>query len=118
MTDHHRPSGCAACDQMTTQREGAAYLAVDETLQDREDFLRALSHELRGPLNVIRNWVHLLRSGKLDDAMTARALDRIDRSVRAEAQLVGEMLDLSRRRRRVGEREGGDVVALEQFPRV
>lgn len=117
MTDHNRPSGCAACDQMT-HREGAATLTADETLQDREDFLRALSHELRGPLNVIQSWVHLLRSGKLDDATTARALDTIDRSVRAEAVLVGEMLDVARRRRRGGEREGVDVVALEPFPRV
>lgn len=95
MTDHNHPSGCDACDEMR-ERERAANLAAEEALRDRDDFFLALSHELRGPLNAIQSWVYLLRSGKLDEATTARALDTIDRSVGAEARLVGDMLDVAR----------------------
>lgn len=95
MTDHNHPSGCAACEEML-QRERAANLAAEEALRDRDDFFLTLSHELRGPLNAIQGWVYLLRSGKLDDATAARALETIDRSVNAEARLVGDMLDVSR----------------------
>ena len=95
MTDHSHPTGCDACDEMRA-RERAAQLAAEEAHQGRENFFLALSHELRGPLNAIQSWVYLLRSGKLDDATAARALEIIDRSVSAEARLIGDMIDVSR----------------------
>ena len=95
MTDHNHPSGCAACDEMS-ERERVASLAAEEALRDRDNFFLTLSHELRGPLNAIQGWVYLLRSGKLDDATAARALDTIARSVSAETRLIGDMIDVSR----------------------
>ena len=95
MTDHNHPPGCVACDEMRL-RERASEVSADEARRARDDFFLTLSHELRGPLNAIQSWVYLLRSGKLDEATIARALEIIDRSVSAEARLIGDMLDVSR----------------------
>ncbi len=62
----------------------------------KEDSFATISHELRGPLNAILTWVRVLQRGKLDRASTTRALETIARNARAEARLVGEMLDVSR----------------------
>ncbi|MBY0232241.1 MAG: response regulator [Gemmataceae bacterium] len=62
----------------------------------KDDFLATLSHELRTPLNALLGWTHLLRSGKLDAATTARGLEVLDRNTRAQAQLIDDLLDVSR----------------------
>lgn len=95
MPDHNHSVECAACDEMLA-RESAARIAAETANHAKDAFFLTLSHELRGPLNAILSWVHLLRSGKLDAATAARALDTIDRSAHAEARLIGDMLDVSR----------------------
>jgi signal transduction histidine kinase len=62
----------------------------------KEDFFATISHELRGPLNAILTWVHLLQKGKLDQAGAMHALETVARNVRAEDRLIGEMLEVSR----------------------
>ena len=62
----------------------------------KDEFLATLSHELRTPLSPILGWVRLLRSGDLDDAATARGLEVIERNVRAQTQLIEDLLDVSR----------------------
>ena len=71
------------------EREQAANRAKD-------DFLAVLSHELRTPLNSMLGWVRLLRSGGLDPARTAHALDVIERNVGQQARLISDLLDVSR----------------------
>jgi len=41
-------------------------------------------------------WAHMLRSGKLDEAATTRAIETIDRNARAQSQLISDILDISR----------------------
>ena len=55
-----------------------------------------MSHELRTPLNAVLGWVHLLRTGKLDRETSTRGLESIDRNVRLQAQLTGDLLDVSK----------------------
>jgi CheY-like chemotaxis protein len=55
-----------------------------------------VSHELRSPLSPILAWVRMLQQGVLDEAKTQRALATIERSARAQAQLVDDLLDISR----------------------
>jgi signal transduction histidine kinase/CheY-like chemotaxis protein len=62
----------------------------------KDEFLAMLSHELRSPLGAINTWAHLLRTGRLDAAKTTRALEAIERSARAQAQIVEDLLDVSR----------------------
>jgi signal transduction histidine kinase len=62
----------------------------------KDEFLATLSHELRTPLNAIVGWTKLLQSGELDEATAAKAVDTIDRNALAQAQLVEDILDVSR----------------------
>ena len=62
----------------------------------KDEFLATVSHELRTPLTAIMGWSHMLRSGSLDEAMFARALDTIERNAQAQAQLVEDILDVAR----------------------
>ena len=84
---------------------GRAALAVDNArlyretqgaVQARDEFLATLSHELRTPLNAMLGWTQLLRAGDLDEAMTAQALEIVERNTKAQAQLIEDLLEVSR----------------------
>jgi signal transduction histidine kinase/ActR/RegA family two-component response regulator len=62
----------------------------------KDEFLAIVSHELRTPLNAIMGWASLLRTGRLDPARSAQALDTIERNVKTQAQIVADLLDVSR----------------------
>src|SRR5437660_1106457 len=62
----------------------------------RTTFSRNSHTELRSPLSAIRTWASLLRGGRLDSEKTARAMEAIERSVITQAQLVEDLLDVSR----------------------
>ena len=62
----------------------------------KEEFLATVSHELRNPLNAMVGWVHLLRSGNLDVAKSAKALETIERNVHLQTALIDDILDVSR----------------------
>jgi PAS domain S-box-containing protein len=62
----------------------------------KDEFLATLSHELRTPLTAIVGWTYLLRGGRLDEATQAKGLEAIDRNASAQAQVIADILDLSR----------------------
>ena len=62
----------------------------------KDDFLATVAHELRSPLQGILGWLTLLQGGRLDAAQTARALQSVERSVRLQAQLVNDIMDIAR----------------------
>lgn len=62
----------------------------------KDEFLATVSHELRTPLNAIIGWTHMLRIGKLDEEATDRAVETIERNAKAQAQLIEDILDVSR----------------------
>jgi PAS domain S-box-containing protein len=64
--------------------------------QLKDEFLATLSHELRTPLNAVLGWAHMLREGSLEPEMRQRALEAVERNARLQAQLVEDLLDVSR----------------------
>jgi signal transduction histidine kinase/ActR/RegA family two-component response regulator len=62
----------------------------------KDEFLATLSHELRTPLTSIYGWVNLLQTNSLDENARKKAIDVIDRNVRAQTQLVDDLLNVSR----------------------
>jgi signal transduction histidine kinase len=78
-----------------TQQVRARHEAEDAN-RIKDEFLATLSHELRTPLNAILGWTHLLRSGQLDEDDAERGLETIERNARAQAQLIEDILDVSR----------------------
>ncbi|MEH1867574.1 MAG: PAS domain S-box protein [Nostoc sp.] len=78
------------------EREKAARADAEAANRMKDEFLATLSHELRTPLNAILGWTQLLRNRKFDQATTARALETIERNTRSLAQLIEDVLDVSR----------------------
>lgn len=74
-------------------QERAAHL---ETNRIKDEFLATLSHELRTPLNAILGWTEMILSGALATDRVNHALLTIQRNARVQAQLVEDLLDLSR----------------------
>jgi signal transduction histidine kinase/ActR/RegA family two-component response regulator len=74
----------------------AAREAAEEANRLKDEFMAALSHELRAPLQPILGWTEVLRRHRNLDAVTAQALDVIGRNIRQQVRLVDDLLDLSR----------------------
>jgi PAS domain S-box-containing protein len=85
---------------ITEQKEALRKLAEAHEQLKRADtmkaeFLATLSHELRTPLNAILGWVQILKNGATADDL-AQGVPVIERNVRAQAQLIEDLLDMSR----------------------
>lgn len=78
------------------QAEQAARAEAEAVNRIKDEFLATLSHELRSPLNAMLGWLTLLRTRELDPATVERALETVERNARAQAQLVEDLLDVSR----------------------
>jgi PAS domain S-box-containing protein len=63
--------------------------------QLKDEFLATLSHELRTPLNAVQGWTQILLRGPRTEEQ-GKALLVIDRNVRAQSQIIGDLLDMSR----------------------
>jgi signal transduction histidine kinase len=77
-------------------REQMARVEAESANRMKDEFLATVSHELRTPLNAILGWSHMLRSGRLDPVTTARAFETIERNAKSQAQLIEDILDVSR----------------------
>jgi signal transduction histidine kinase len=78
------------------EAERHAHAEASAANRAKDDFLATLSHELRTPLNAILGWATMLRSGRLSDQQRSRALEVIARSARTQADLIEDLLDVSR----------------------
>jgi PAS domain S-box-containing protein len=77
-------------------REQEARGEAERANRVKDEFLCAVSHELRTPLTAINGWALMLRAGSLDAAQSARALETIVSSAKAQNQLINDLLDVSR----------------------
>ncbi|GAB4381538.1 MAG: ATP-binding protein [Elainellaceae cyanobacterium] len=62
----------------------------------KDEFLAMVSHEVRSPLNSILGWAQLLRTQQLDQAVTSKALETIERNAKHQSKLIDDILDISR----------------------
>ena len=76
--------------------EQQARAQAEEANCIKDEFLAVLSHELRSPLNPILGWSKLLQTRKFDESKTAIALATIERNAKLQAQLIEDLLDVSR----------------------
>ncbi|OUL19762.1 hypothetical protein BV378_31585 [Nostoc sp. RF31YmG] len=76
--------------------EQTAREAAETANRIKDEFLAVLSHELRSPLNPILGWSNLLQTQNLDDQTSAYALKTIERNARLQAELIEDLLDISR----------------------
>ena len=78
------------------EREQRARVEAQALNRLKDEFLATLSHELRTPLNAILGWTHILETGSRDNESIDRATRVIKRNAQAQAQLVDDILDVSR----------------------
>jgi PAS domain S-box-containing protein len=91
-------------ERVHAEEERAVLLASERAARERaeaasrakDEFVAMISHEIRSPLNAILGWSQMLRQGTLDKSATTNALESIERNARAQAQLVSDLLDISR----------------------
>jgi signal transduction histidine kinase/CheY-like chemotaxis protein len=69
---------------------------AQDALRAKDEFLSTLSHELRTPLTAILGWAGVLRVKKVSAETVDRAMASIERNARAQAQIVDDILDVSR----------------------
>jgi signal transduction histidine kinase len=84
------------CLRLALLREQTARTEAETANRMKDEFLATVSHEIRTPLNAIIGWSHMLRSGKLDAATAERAIETIDRNAKSQAQIIEDILDVSR----------------------
>jgi signal transduction histidine kinase len=77
-------------------RERGARADAEEASRDKDRLLLFVSHELKTPLSVILNWLHLLRTDQLRPDQIPGALETIERNTRMQAKLVTDLLDVAR----------------------
>ncbi|MEA2491066.1 MAG: hypothetical protein QOH21_2858 [Acidobacteriota bacterium] len=71
------------------------YSAAQAANRAKDEFLATLSHELRTPLTAVLGWSRMLKLG-LSQAEAQVAIDAIEQSASAQAQLIEDVLDVSR----------------------
>ncbi|HZB46866.1 MAG TPA: ATP-binding protein, partial [Pyrinomonadaceae bacterium] len=82
--------------EAAAQENERLYRDAREANRLKDEFLATVSHELRTPLTAILGWAHMLRLRQLDKDSAVHAFETIERNARAQAQLIDDLLDVSR----------------------
>jgi PAS domain S-box-containing protein len=73
-----------------------SYQQLQSANRLKDEFLATLSHELRTPLNAVLGYAKMLQSGAIAPERVPQALEVIDRNATSLAQIVEDVLDVSR----------------------
>lgn len=96
LTDIHDQKLTLAERDRALAQERVARTDAEAANRIKDEFLAMLSHELRTPLNPILGWISLLRSRSFDHDTQTRALETIERNAKIQAELIDDLLDVSR----------------------
>ena len=94
-------------------REQGARAEAEEANRLKDEFLATLSHELRTPLTAMLGWLSMLRAGRLDAETSKHAVETVERNAQAQAQLIEDLVDVSRI---VGGKMKLDVQSVDLLP--
>jgi signal transduction histidine kinase/ActR/RegA family two-component response regulator len=94
----------ALADQCAQAMERARLYETEKQLRKqaesanrlKDEFLATVSHELRTPLNAIVGWSSMLMTNKFDESVTRQAIQTIERNAKTQAQIIEDLLDVSR----------------------
>ena len=78
------------------ESERAARSEAERASYMKDEFLATLSHELRTPLNAVLGWATALRAGHFPTEELEQGLETIERNARVQAQIIEDLLDMSR----------------------
>ncbi|HWI18666.1 MAG TPA: ATP-binding protein [Vicinamibacterales bacterium] len=96
-TPHHERLAVGIASWASVALENARMFSVaQEASRLKDEFLASLSHELRTPLNAVLGYTHLLRTRMLTGEKQDQAIEAIERNARSLAQIVEDVLDISR----------------------
>jgi PAS domain S-box-containing protein len=86
----------AAERERLLEAERAARSDAERASRVKDEFVAMVSHELRTPLNAILGWAQLMSQAPRDEDMVRRGVDVVFRNTRVQAQLISDLLDMSR----------------------
>ena len=81
--------------QSLLEKEQKARQSAEQANRAKDEFIAVVSHELRTPLNAIAGWTKILKTDSLSNNTKNLALDKVDKNLRLQTQLVEELLDYS-----------------------
>ena len=82
--------------RVATATAEQARFQAEEANRIKDQFLAVVSHELRTPLSPILTWARLLRTKPESRENLEQGLATIERAARTQAQIVEDLLDVSR----------------------
>jgi PAS domain S-box-containing protein len=83
-------------NQQLYAQEQAARAQAEAASRLKDEFLATVSHELRTPLTAFLGYAQMLQTRKRDESYVARTIDKMVHSAEAQAQLIEDLLDISR----------------------
>ena len=82
--------------ELAVEAERAAREQAEAAGRIKDEFLALVSHELRTPLNAILGWTQILQGERGMSEDQREGLEVIERNARAQSELIGDLLDMSR----------------------
>jgi signal transduction histidine kinase len=83
-------------NQQLYAQEQEARAQAEEASRLKDEFLATVSHELRTPLTAFLGYAELLQRRRRDEAYVARTAEKMLQAARAQAELIEDLLDVSR----------------------